>query len=195
MTIPGDRCYSYTMSSTLTYLTRHRMAMSLHQLPPVPELPEGYVWVPWENSLVDLFAEVHYLSFRGTLDAQLFRSFSRRAGCWHVINEIRRRTDFQPEATWLIAGPGGCCASVQSLTVSLEEGSIQNVAVIPSFRRLGLGRALVLQALNSFARLGKKTATLEVTAENQAALMLYQRLGFRKMSTAYKEIHCDETVL
>lgn len=183
------------MSSTLTYLTRHRMSINLHQLPPVPVLPEGYVWVPWDNGLVDLFAEVHFLSFRGTLDAQLFRSFSKRAGCWHVINEIRLRSDFLAEATWMIASPGGCCASIQSLSASLDEGSIQNVAVVPSFRRLGLGRALVLQALHSFARLGRKTASLEVTAENQAALLLYQRLGFRKMSMAYKEIHSDESVL
>lgn len=168
------------------------MAIDLARLPAVPVLPEGYVWVPWDNRLVDLFAEVHFLSFRNSLDASLFRSFTTRAGCWHVINEVRQRSDFVPGANWLIASPGGCCASIQCLRSSDGEGSIQNVAVIPSFRRLGLGRALVLQALHSFHQMKLKTACLEVTAENAPAYQLYQRLGFRKMSTSIKEINHDD---
>lgn len=180
------------MTSTQSYLTRHVMEIDLVRLPAVPRLPEGYVWVPWDKSLVDIFAEVHFLSFRHSLDASLFRSFSTRAGCWHVINEVRQRADFLPSANWLIAGPGGCCASVQCLKTADGHGSIQNVAVTPSFRRIGLGKALVLQALQSFSQLHLKHACLEVTAENTPAYQLYQRLGFRKMSTSIKEIHHDE---
>lgn len=182
------------MSSTINYLTRHRMMISLQRLLPKPMLPDGYVWVPWDNRLIDLFAEVHYLSFRKTLDAHLFRSFNSRAGCWHLINELRGRKEFSPSATWLIAGPGGCCACIECLTLWPKEGSIQNVAVLPTFRRLGLGRALVLRALQSFAELGMTSASLEVTEENTPAFLLYQRLGFRKMDTSYKEIlHEDGT--
>lgn len=180
------------MSIAQTYLTRHRMSIDLHRLPPVPTLPDGYVWVPWNIKLIDIYAEVHYLSFRHTLDASLFRSFKNRAGCWHLINEIKNRDDFLPDATWLIAGPGGCCACIESLANSPTEGNIQNVAVLPGFRRLGLGRAIVLQALHSFAQLGMTCASLEVTGENAAAYLLYQRLGFRKMDTSYKEVLLDE---
>jgi mycothiol synthase len=182
------------MSSTLNYLTRHHMAIGLHRLPPVPTLPEGYVWVPWDNRLIDLYAEVHFLSFRHSLDSTLFRSFNNRAGCWHLINEIRNRKDFLPCANWLIAGPGGCCGCIQCLANSPSEGNIQNVAVVPSFRRLGLGRALVLQALHSFKQEGMTSAVLEVTGENGPAFTLYQRLGFRKMDTAYKEVLSDDIV-
>jgi ribosomal protein S18 acetylase RimI-like enzyme len=180
------------MSTTTAYLTRHLMEIDLRRLPPVPVLPEGYVWVPWDSSLMDLFAEVHYLSFRTAIDAQIFRSFNDRAGCWHIINEIRQRSDFAPEATWLIASPGGCCATIQCVCPSSTEGSIQNVAVVPSFRRLGLGSALVMQALHSFRQRKLTTGALEVTEENRPAYLLYQRLGFRKMSTTYKEILHDD---
>jgi ribosomal protein S18 acetylase RimI-like enzyme len=176
------------MATATCYLTRHRMEIGTAALPPMPELPDGFLWVPWDRRLIDLFAEVHYLSFRQTLDAQLFPSFNDRAGCWHLINEIRQRSSFVPSATWLIAGPRGCCACIESVSNSVEEGNIQNVAVLPSFRRRGLGAALVVQALHAFASLGTRRVVLEVTAENNAAYLLYQRLGFRKIETSYKEI-------
>ena len=182
------------MSTSVAHLTRHQMSIELKRPLPAPTLPEGYVWVPWDVRLIDLFAEVHYLSFRYTLDASLFKSFSNRAGCWHLINEIRNRSDFAPWATWLIAGPGGCCASIECITASAEEGGIQNVAVIPAYRRLGLGRALVLQALASFRQRKMSRVSLEVTGENMPAYQLYQRIGFRKMSTSYKEISSDDVV-
>ncbi len=171
-----------------THLTRHRMEISLSRLPAVPEMPEGYLWVPWDDKLLDLFAEVHFLSFRHTLDARLFRSFSDRAGCWHLMNEIRNKPGFMPSATWLIAGPMGCCACIQGIALTEEEGNIQNVAVLPGLQRRGLGRALVIQSLHSFAQEGLRRVSLEVTGENTGAYLLYQTLGFRKMDTSVKEL-------
>lgn len=182
------------MSSTQAYLTRHIMSIDLKRPLPAPSLPEGYVWVPWDDRLIDLFAEVHYLSFRRTMDAALFKSFSNRAGCWHLMNEIRNRVDFAPYATWLIASPGGCCASIECVSFDGNEGNIQNVSVIPAFRRLGLGRALVLQALASFKQHKRSRVSLEVTGENLPAVQLYQRLGFRKISTSFKEVSSDDLV-
>jgi ribosomal protein S18 acetylase RimI-like enzyme len=180
------------MATATTYLTRHRMEIGLDRLPTVPALPDQYVWVPWDAKLLDVFAEVHFLSFRHTLDAKLFRSFGNRPGCWHLINEIRNKTGFLPGATWLIAGPGGCCATIEGCVVGPLEGCIQNVAVLPAYRRLGFGRALVLQSLHGFAGQGVDRVSLEVTAENGPAYLLYQRLGFRKIHTSYKEILVDE---
>jgi ribosomal protein S18 acetylase RimI-like enzyme len=109
-----------------------------------------------------------------------------------LINEIRNKTGFLPGATWLIAGPGGCCATIEGCVVGPLEGCIQNVAVLPAYRRLGFGRALVLQSLHGFAGQGVDRVSLEVTAENGPAYLLYQRLGFRKIHTSYKEILVDE---
>ena len=55
-------------------------------------------------------------------------------------------------------------------------------------RDLGLGTALLLQALHGFRSHRVFCAYLEVTAENAGAVRLYQRLGFRKMKTLYKAI-------
>ncbi|MGB7565885.1 MAG: GNAT family N-acetyltransferase [Prochlorococcaceae cyanobacterium] len=60
----------------------------------------------------------------------------------------------------------------------VDELHITLVAVDPAYRRRGLGR-LVLEALLGRAEaLGAERATLEVAADNAAAVGLYRALGF-----------------
>ena len=59
------------------------------------------------------------------------------------------------------------------------EVHINNVAVRQRFRRRGIGAALLDRALAEGARMGARTALLEVRAGNLAAQALYARLGFR----------------
>jgi ribosomal-protein-alanine N-acetyltransferase len=51
--------------------------------------------------------------------------------------------------------------------------AIEELAVLPGFRRAGIGRALVAEALRSASR-----AVLSVAESNRAARALYTRLGF-----------------
>lgn len=62
----------------------------------------------------------------------------------------------------------------------LEELHIQNLAIHPRHRRRGLGRTLVLAALEQGLARGARTALLEVRRSNLAAQTLYQALGFRQ---------------
>jgi ribosomal-protein-alanine N-acetyltransferase len=64
-----------------------------------------------------------------------------------------------------------------------DEIHINNVAVLPQFRGQGMGTTLMQHVLLEARRLGAKRATLEVRASNQAALRLYQRLGFSVAAT------------
>ncbi|MDZ7270670.1 MAG: ribosomal protein S18-alanine N-acetyltransferase [candidate division KSB1 bacterium] len=58
---------------------------------------------------------------------------------------------------------------------------IGNIAVAPDFRRLGVARQL-LQTVLSYARTrGCTVAHLEVRVSNQAAITLYQSMGFRRV--------------
>ena len=63
-------------------------------------------------------------------------------------------------------------------------GAIQNIGVVPEHRGQGLGRALLVQALHGFAENGMAIASLEVTAENEVAVRLYEDLGFSSRSSA-----------
>jgi ribosomal protein S18 acetylase RimI-like enzyme len=67
-------------------------------------------------------------------------------------------------------------------------GSIQNLGILSGWRGRGLGEALLLQALHGFRRIGLARAQLEVTAQNETAIRLYRRLGFRRAKTLYKAV-------
>jgi ribosomal protein S18 acetylase RimI-like enzyme len=100
---------------------------------------------------------------------------------------IASRATFVPEATWLIAGPFGACATVQGLRDKYQ-GAIQNLGVVPDHRGRGLGKLLLLEALHGFRRAGLRAAYLEVTARNEPAVQLYRRCGFRATRTIYKQM-------
>ena len=46
----------------------------------------------------------------------------------------------------------------------------------------------MLRALGGFRRAGVARVTLEVTAQNEAAIGLYRRLGFSPFKTVYKVV-------
>jgi len=60
----------------------------------------------------------------------------------------------------------------------LDELHINNLAVLPSMRRAGIGSALLTRVLQEGAIMGARRATLEVRRSNSAARLLYERFGF-----------------
>lgn len=172
----------------ITYYKRFRMEVELDGLGPPPRLPQEFRFVRWEESLIDRHAEVKFLSFRDELDALVFPSLGDRHGCQRLMREIRRKPGFLPEATWLIGCPEGFIATIQGVVDRGLVGSIQNVGVVPGYRGLGLGRALIRQALSGFGGAGVERVFLEVTAENAGAVRIYRELGFRKAKTLYRAV-------
>ncbi len=172
----------------ITYYKRLRMEIDLDgPLEPV-YLPGRFVWVAWEESLLADHAEVKYQSFRDEIDAYVFPCLGDRYGCQRLMREIRRKPGFLPCATWLIACPEGYVGTVQGVMDYGPIGAIQNLGVIPCYRGIGLGRALVHRALAGFRLAGLHRAYLEVTAENNAAVQLYRNVGFRRAKTLYKAV-------
>ena len=59
---------------------------------------------------------------------------------------------------------------------------ILNLAVHPSFRSIGIGTALLTESLQRENTLGTaRYAFLEVRENNEGAIRLYQKLGFKKL--------------
>ncbi len=56
----------------ITYYKRFRMEIDLDGPTSIFPLPPGFVWVPWEESLMEQHAEVKYRSFIGEVDAYVF---------------------------------------------------------------------------------------------------------------------------
>jgi hypothetical protein len=150
--------------------------------------------IAWELPLLDAFARAKYLSFRSELDANVFPCLSEFEGCRRLMTEIARKPGFLPEATWLVVySPGGgerseYCGTVQGIRDKHGLGAIQNLGVAPEHRGCGLGRSLLLRALAGFRQAGLHRVYLEVTAQNDAAIRLYRRVGFVTIRTVYKAV-------
>lgn len=60
----------------------------------------------------------------------------------------------------------------------LDEAHVATLATHPDYRRMGIARRLLVQALQDSIQRGCSSATLEVRAGNQAAQILYREFGF-----------------
>lgn len=180
---------------SMKYFRRFRMEFDFAHTPlPEAKLPEGYRWLPWHRRFLDRHSQVKYASFCAEIDSQVFPCLGERAGCRKLMRDICGQESFLPESTWLITyrfdewSAIVDCATIQGLVKSPTLGAVQNVGVVPEHRGQGLGRALVLRSLAGFRSAGLKRVYLEVTAENQQAVALYQSIGFQHTRTMYKAV-------
>jgi ribosomal protein S18 acetylase RimI-like enzyme len=181
----------------LTYFKRFRMEIDLakHRSEP-PMLPPGYFWLPWDPALVDLHAAVKYESFKSEIDSTVFPCLGDPFGCRQLMADISNKAGFLPEATWLIGwrrrphDDVHYCGTIQGIC-DRSVGAVQNLGVPPRHRGRGLGRALLLKALEGFQLARIKRVYLEVTAQNRTAIELYRTVGFRKARTVYKAVEAE----
>lgn len=176
----------------LTYFKRYRMELGLEDYQsPSFILPTGYELLPWDESLIKQHALAKFHSFQWELDANVFPCLGRRDGCERLMREITRRSNFTPEATWLLryrdaetrrAEPVG---TVQGICLD-GWGALQNLGITKPHRGQGLGSILLSKCASGFRDAGLANMHLEVTTDNSAALRLYERQGFHRAQTVFK---------
>jgi ribosomal protein S18 acetylase RimI-like enzyme len=187
--LPGASSHSRALGSSgsLSYFKRFKMEADLDRLPALA-LPEGFYWLSWYPGLIETHAELLYGCFYQEIDAVVFASLGDRDGCRRLMSEIVRKNGFLPQATWLLACPSGFCGTVQGIRERKGVGAIQNLGILPGYRGRGLGAQLLLQAMHGFRQAGLQRTLLEVTAQNERAIRIYRRLGFRRVKTLYKAV-------
>lgn len=79
---------------------------------------------------------------------------------------------------FLVAHIEGKVAGYACAWILADEAHVTNIAVHPEHRRQGLGRKLILELLLRAQERGAICATLEVRAGNEAAIAMYEGLGF-----------------
>lgn len=82
-------------------------------------------------------------------------------------------------ALYLVALHEGQPIGVCGVIDACGDGDISNVAVAKVWRRRGIGRQLLLTLLEWGRTIGIRNYTLEVRVGNQAAIRLYETLGFQ----------------
>lgn len=84
-------------------------------------------------------------------------------------------------ALYIVAELAGKVIGYLSVWNIIDEGHINNVAVSPLYRRQKIATIMMETMLSATKNAGIKRHTLEVRQSNEAAIKLYESLGFKPM--------------
>ena len=88
---------------------------------------------------------------------------------------------FEPESWFVVEAPDG---SLAAAALNWKEGFVKDLVVHPTYRRRGLGAALLQHTFRHFSARGVERVTLKTDARNTSqAWRLYERVGMRTIRT------------
>jgi [ribosomal protein S18]-alanine N-acetyltransferase len=88
-----------------------------------------------------------------------------------------------PFASFFVAEEKKIIVGYIDLWKTFEIGQINNLAVVLPLRGKGIGRMLIVEAMNYLLKTGCTHITLEVRVSNAIAIRLYTSLGFKILLT------------
>ena len=82
----------------------------------------------------------------------------------------------------VVGEEGGCVAGfVLARRERQGHGHVVTVDVLPEFRQVGLGTALMAEAHRRLKRIGVERVLLETSVENAPAIAFYAKLGYKTL--------------
>lgn len=81
-------------------------------------------------------------------------------------------------ANFITVEVGGIIVGYIGFHAVLDEGYVDNIAVLPEYRRRGIAAALMERAFKRCGELKLSFLSLEVRKSNLAAISLYEKYGF-----------------
>jgi ribosomal-protein-alanine N-acetyltransferase len=82
-------------------------------------------------------------------------------------------------AHYLVVRAGARIVAYAGIWLMVDEAHVTTFAVLPAYRRRGIGGRLLSEVIELAAQLGATVVTLEVRLSNAGARRLYQQFGFR----------------
>ncbi len=92
---------------------------------------------------------------------------------------FRQELEMNRLARYLLVKAAGETVAYGGIWLMVDEAHVTTFAVLPSWRRQGIGGFLLGEMLGVAHDVGASVATLEVRLSNEAARGLYARFGFR----------------
>jgi len=162
------------------------MRLDLGSLPHLPARKDirDVTFDAWTERRQDEAAALIPVAYRSHVDSQINDQYRSPAGARRVLANIIQYpgcgTFFQP-ASFLALDQhtGRLVGMCLSSLVAYDVGHITQVCVVPELKGLGCGYELMRRSLNALAGASCRSASLTVTASNEEAIVLYERLGFR----------------
>jgi len=119
-----------------------------------------------------------YLDEDESAVAQLWREIFPSAPSWNrPEDDIQRKLAVQREL-FLVAERGGEIVGSAMAGYDGHRGWVYYVAVSPTYRRLGIGSALMNEVERRLAGIGCPKLNLQVRASNEAVVAFYRYLGY-----------------
>jgi len=146
----------------------------------------------WSDHYHEAAAQLIAEAYAGHVDGLINDQYRTAAGARRFLHNIVQYPgcgSFYRPASYAAfeAGNAKLCGISLASLVAPESGHITQICVSPSVRGTGIGHELLRQSLTMLRNLGCRSVSLTVTAANEGAVRLYERVGFRtiKRFSAY----------
>jgi ribosomal protein S18 acetylase RimI-like enzyme len=151
---------------------------------PPRQLGELVHFKPWTERYQEETAQLIASAYRGHIDSQINDQYRSTAGArrflFNIVQYPGCGTFFQP-ASWVAfqRETGRVCGASLASLVAGDVGHITQICVAPWMQGWGVGYELLRRSLESLEEARARKVSLTVTAANQGAVRLYERVGFQ----------------
>jgi len=164
--------------------TRKFMLLKLqHQSERPASINSGLRLDRWNDRYFEPCAKLIYLAYSNHIDGEINDQYRSRHGALKFLKNIIHLPgcgQFLPTASFVLRYPGSdeLLGAVLTSEVAAGVGHTTQLCVQPGFQGHGLGRALMQTSSEMLRNMHYKELSLTVTADNHAAVQLYEKLGF-----------------
>jgi ribosomal protein S18 acetylase RimI-like enzyme len=166
---------------------RHFLEVPLAPLAKLPAREISNMAIsPWLEARHEETARLIAASYLGHVDSQINDQYRSPTGARRFLTNIVQYPgcgSFFGAASYAASDPRTGTLHGISLAslVANDVGHVTQVCVAPSHKGIGLGYELLRRSLLALAAHGCRSASLTVTVSNEAAIRLYERMGFVKL--------------
>jgi ribosomal protein S18 acetylase RimI-like enzyme len=148
------------------------------------QVPASLRLRPWRESDFAAAGRLIALAYQGHLDSVINDQYRTTSGSLRFLHNIVRFPgcgQFDPATSLVLAHRDSeeLAGIVLCSRVNIDTGHVTQLCIEPALRHMGLGRLLLMECMQGLSALGLNYISLTVTEDNQEALLLYRRMGFK----------------
>ncbi|MBM3747135.1 MAG: GNAT family N-acetyltransferase [Acidobacteria bacterium] len=137
----------------------------------------------WTERRQEEAAHLIAAAYRGHVDSLVNDQYRTPAGARRFLHNILQYPGcgtFFPPACWVAVErkTARLCGVSLASRVRTEVGHVTQICVSPAMRGQGVGYELLRRSMESLALAGATRVSLSVTAANEKAVRMYERMGF-----------------
>jgi ribosomal protein S18 acetylase RimI-like enzyme len=138
----------------------------------------------WSDLYQDAAAQLVAAAYAGHIDGRINDQYRTPLGARRFLHNVIQYPgcgNFYRPASYAAfeASNGRLCGMSLASLVAPQCGHITQICVTPAVRGTGVGHELLRQSLTTLRDVGCRSVSLTVTAANEDAVTLYERVGFR----------------